>query len=791
MSVQIDGSTGNIIAIKADYSGDVSIGGTLTYEDVTNIDAVGLITARSGVKFGASGTTVVGNSSGIGVGTDNPSYLVDAHTSSGNAQLRLKSGGDLAQIFLESTDTSGNSQINFADADSSNIGMLQYFHSDNHMEFTVNGSEAARINSSGNIEVNGGAVHIDANGELAVFETDTNLAFTNSSKLSFDFSSNIARIRTTFNGSGSARPLAFYTGSTERIRMDSSGRLLIAATSSTANSNADDLQIGARTDSGERGITVASSAAGSIRFADDGNDTAGYIFYSHSDNSLRFGSNGAERMRLDSGGDMGLGTTSPSARLEAVSNTTPQFKVGMANDADRASLMHNGSDLYLDTTAGGLIFRGASNTERMRIDSSGRLLLNHTSSINNAGVASQQQITGDSAATASLSIRRDANSSSGPLLIFGKSRSGALGNNVSVASGDNIGSIVFAAADGTDVSSQCAEIKAQIDATPGSNDTPGRLVFMTASDGSNAPTERLRIDSSGRLLLGTATEGNGNADDFTIATSGDSGMTIRSGTSSNGRIYFSDGTSGADEYRGAIDYDHADNSLNLFTDASERVKITYKGTINQTTNASDSDRYNNSNQNIFHTDITNNVNMLLENSSASPYGILIDFSDASPDNNTNYFLEGHDSSTIRFKIWSDGDLDNHDNSYGGTSDQKLKQDIVDAGSQWDDLKDLRVRKFKFKSDVAAYGDEAKTLIGLVAQEAETVCPGLVKDNPDQDDDGNDLGTVTKTVRYSVLYMKAIKALQEAQTRIETLETQNTAQQTQIDDLLARVNALEG
>ena len=50
MSVQIDGSTGNIIAIKADYSGDVSIGGTLTYEDVTNIDAVGLITARNGIK---------------------------------------------------------------------------------------------------------------------------------------------------------------------------------------------------------------------------------------------------------------------------------------------------------------------------------------------------------------------------------------------------------------------------------------------------------------------------------------------------------------------------------------------------------------------------------------------------------------------------------------------------------------------------------------------------------------------------------------------------------------------
>ena len=163
--------------------------------------------------------------------------------------------------------------------------------------------------------------------------------------------------------------------------------------------------------------------------------------------------------------------------------------------------------------------------------------------------------------------------------------------------------------------------------------------------------------------------------------------------------------------------------------------------------------------------------------------MFIHFNRAAPDNNSSYFITGQDSSAVRFRIWSDGDIDNHDNSYGSLSDVKLKQDIVDAGSQWDDLKDLRVRKFKFKSDVTAYGDEAKTLIGLVAQEAEAVCPGLVKDNPDLDEDGNDLGTVTKAVRYSVLYMKAIKALQEAQTRIEALETQQA-------DLLARITALE-
>ena len=54
MGVQINGATGNVIATKGTFSGNVGIAGTLTYEDVTDIDAVGLITARSGIEVGAS-----------------------------------------------------------------------------------------------------------------------------------------------------------------------------------------------------------------------------------------------------------------------------------------------------------------------------------------------------------------------------------------------------------------------------------------------------------------------------------------------------------------------------------------------------------------------------------------------------------------------------------------------------------------------------------------------------------------------------------------------------------------
>ena len=68
MGVQIDGSTGNIIATKAEYSGNVSIAGTLTYEDVTNVDSVGLITARSGLTV-SSGDIKVG--SAVTISQDN------------------------------------------------------------------------------------------------------------------------------------------------------------------------------------------------------------------------------------------------------------------------------------------------------------------------------------------------------------------------------------------------------------------------------------------------------------------------------------------------------------------------------------------------------------------------------------------------------------------------------------------------------------------------------------------------------------------------------------------------
>ena len=125
------------------------------------------------------------------------------------------------------------------------------------------------------------------------------------------------------------------------------------------------------------------------------------------------------------------------------------------------------------------------------------------------------------------------------------------------------------------------------------------------------------------------------------------------------------------------------------------------------------------------------------------------------------------------EVEANGDFENTNNSYSGLSDQRLKQDIVDAASQWDDIKALQVRKYRFINHVETMGDDATVQLGVIAQELEASgMNGLVKTKPidEADPDGPD----RKSVNYSVLYMKAVKALQEAMVRIETLETKVAA-----------------
>jgi len=136
-------------------------------------------------------------------------------------------------------------------------------------------------------------------------------------------------------------------------------------------------------------------------------------------------------------------------------------------------------------------------------------------------------------------------------------------------------------------------------------------------------------------------------------------------------------------------------------------------------------------------------------------------------------LQGYLGTTEQIRITINGNITNINNSYGPlSSDERLKQDIVDAGSQWDDIKATRIAKFRYKNDPT--GD---LQLGPIAQELEQVSPGLVTRRPVSEeevaDPSNALvdGDEVLSFKASIFYMKAVKALQEAMERIEQLETE--------------------
>ena len=300
------------------------------------------------------------------------------------------------------------------------------------------------------------------------------------------------------------------------------------------------------------------------------------------------------------------------------------------------------------------------------------------------------------------------------------------------------------------------------------NGYSGGLDFYTGKSiggGSYASTFAMRIDSSGRVGIGTTNP----LRDLQIGTPGSSAtatISLQTNTSGTASIYMGDST-GVGEYAGLIRYSNNDNSLRLWTSSAERMRINSSGNVGiGTTNPGWRLHVHNTQSGYVAGYFTS------QSSSTTEYGLLINLHN-DPNDATRYFLvgRGNNNQTTRFHVASNGNVTNTNNSYGSISDEKLKENIVDSGSQWEDIKALRVRKYSMKEDAL----DAPNKLGVIAQEVEAAgMQGLVIDSTDMDENNNDLGTITKTVNYSILYMKAVKALQEAMDRIETLETEVAA-----------------
>ena len=306
--------------------------------------------------------------------------------------------------------------------------------------------------------------------------------------------------------------IIFSTVNTERIRITSDGKVGLGTSSPSYKLHVDGETFFNKVVSSATGDYTRVNATAIFRgksgravFIGTDNSSVSYVQVGNADID-----SGTWPLAINpNGGNVGIGTQSPQTKLEVNNDSTTEIEVarfrsnGNTNNPMIRFVVDESQNVRkIDANGsvlGALAFNQGSN-ERARIDSSGRLLVGTSSNRSIASVTSSL-LQVETTTNFALSLAQNANTNGAAVLSFGKSRGTAAGGTTVVQSGDDLGSILFAGADGTDVQSRAASIVCSVDGTPDANDMPGRLVFSTTADGASSPTERMRITSGGNTLF--------------------------------------------------------------------------------------------------------------------------------------------------------------------------------------------------------------------------------------------------------------------------------------------------
>jgi hypothetical protein len=373
-------------------------------------------------------------------------------------------------------------------------------------------------------------------------------------------------------------------------------------------------------------------------------------------------------MRIDSAGNVGIGTANPTAPLDISgdngSGRVARF-VGVNGGSFQIQNVSNDLVGIGATGAGDELALLSSNTERARLDSSGRLLVGTSSDITNYTLQ-VANTTGNNLSLMSFS----STASDGAYLTLNHSKSGTVGTQTLVSNGDLLGTTRFRGSDGT-VFLDGATISAEVDGTPGANDMPGRLVFSTTADGASSPTERFSILNDGTICP--------TADSRTSYNNGDNA------TTGPGIKAFGSGAT---------------------------TTVPYEGMCSNTA--------------------------------------------------TRYHLSFSNPNGIVGSISTNGSA----TAFNTSSDYRLKENVVPLTGAADRLNQLQVRRFNF------IADPDTTVDGFIAHEAQAVVPEAVTGTHDEvDADGN---PVYQGIDQSKLVPLLTAALQEALAEIESLKARVTA-----------------
>ena len=390
-----------------------------------------------------------------------------------------------------------------------------------------------------------------------------------------------------------------------------------------------------------------------------GDNSSGFWVTTGANSSLNLGTNKISRIFISSGGNVGIGTTSPATPFHVNGNVTITDKIIHEGDTDTLIRFPTINTFSIETDG----------SERARIDSTGRLLVGTSTSVDiGSGSSSLLQVKATDSGEGSIaaSFYRFSSDAVGGIIALGKGRGSATGI---VQDNDSLGEIRFGGSDGTDIVNYGASIAAEVDGTPGANDMPGRLMFSTTADGGSFPTERMSILATGDVCANASTRSN-----------------IASSAGTNGGFKFVANT----------------------TDAS----VCCEGFA-----VSTAARY--------HIAFTN------------PNGVVGSIS-------TN------GSAT----------------AFNTSSDYRLKENVVPLTGAIDRVQQLKPSKFNFKAD------PSKTVDGFLAHEAQAVVPECVTGEKDAVDENGK--PQYQGIDQSKLVPLLTAALQEALAEIESLKARVTA-----------------
>ena len=231
---------------------------------------------------------------------------------------------------------------------------------------------------------------------------------------------------------------------------------------------------------------------------------------SGSTNTITASTNGGERLRITSSGNVGINSTSPAYLLDIASssasmrlNSTATSTLVMTSGASNAARIEFGDlanndtgYIYYDNSNDSMQFATNGSTERLRIDSSGRVCIN-TASTASEGIEAQLQVRQDSSGW-NIEALRSINGTSPPRLWFGKSR-GSSGSQTVVSDDDQLGEVRARGYDGTNYI-ESATVAFEVDGSVTTGNMPGRISFYTSPSGGSL-SERLRIDSKGNFIF--------------------------------------------------------------------------------------------------------------------------------------------------------------------------------------------------------------------------------------------------------------------------------------------------